>query len=86
MNRFVRRTRAVIIPVEAMKDIIKTICYFSASNWYAQCKLILPANRVVLSPIEPYRHREPIVISKLNNASIPQGIRAAAIPSTARIM
>ena len=57
-TKFVRSTRPVMIPVDAMKDIIKTICDFSGSNRYAHGRLIPPANKVALIPIEPYRHRE----------------------------
>ena len=32
INRFVKSTSSVMIPVEARKDIIKTICDFSGSN------------------------------------------------------
>lgn len=46
-----------MIPVDAMKDIIKTICDFSGSNTYAHGRLMPPASSVALMPMEPYRHR-----------------------------
>ena len=58
INKFVIKTSPTIIPVDAIKDIIKTICDFSGSNKYAHGKLIPPASKVALIPIEPYKHRE----------------------------
>ena len=54
----IRRTSPVIIPVDAINDIIKTICDFSGSNKYAHGRLMPPANRVALIPIEPYSNSE----------------------------
>lgn len=47
-----------MIPEDAMKDIMKTICDFSGSNKYAHGRLMPPVSRHTLIPIEPYRHRE----------------------------
>ena len=75
--------RQVIIPVDAINDIIKTICDFSGSNKYAHGRLIPPANRVQLIPIEPYSNSEYSVISIPKPASTAQGTSAASIPNTA---
>ena len=54
----IRRTSPVIIPVDAINDIIKTICDFSGSNKYAHGRLMPPASRHALIPIEPYSNSE----------------------------
>ena len=46
-------TSAVIIPVAARNDIIKTICDLSGSKKYAHGRLILPASKEALIPMEP---------------------------------
>ncbi len=78
-----KNTSPTIIPVEAIKDIIKTICDFSGSNKYAHGRLMPPANSVALTPIMPYKYSEYIVIFAPINASSIQGTRAAIIPKTA---
>ena len=52
IKRLTRSTRAVIIPVEAKNDIIKTICDLSGSKKYAHGRLKQPANKVALTPME----------------------------------
>ena len=51
--RLTKSTSAVIIPVEAKNDIIKTICDLSGSKKYAHGRLMLPASKVALIPMEP---------------------------------
>lgn len=83
INTFVSRTIPAIIPVDAMNDIIKTICDFSGSNRYAHGRLMPPDSRVALIPIEPYRHKECSVISIPKHARTAQGISAVSNPNTA---
>ena len=86
IKRLTRSTRAVIIPVEAKNDIIKTICDLSGSKKYAHGRLKQPANKVALTPMEPYSSKEANDISAPKIASTLQGIRAAMIPNTERII
>ena len=86
IKRLTRSTRAVIIPVEAQNDIIKTICDLSGSKKYAHGRLKQPANKVALTPMEPYSSKEANDISAPKIASTLQGIRAAMIPNTERII
>ena len=79
----IRRTSPVIIPAPAINDIIKTIRDFSGSNKYAHGRLIPPANRVALIPIDPYIHKECSVISISKQAMTTQGISAVSNPNTA---
>ena len=81
--KLIRNTSPVIIPVDAINDIIKTICDFSGSNRYAHGRLIPPASRVALIPIEPYRHKECSVISIPKHARTTQGISEVSNPSVA---
>ena len=57
-SKLIRRTSPVIIPVDAINDIIKTICDFSGSNRYAHGRLMPPASRHALIPIDPYSNSE----------------------------
>ena len=86
INRLTRSTNATIMPVEAKNDIIKTICDLSGSKKYAHGRLKQPANKVALTPMEPYSNKEANDISAPKIASTPQGIRAAIIPNTERMI
>ena len=57
-TKLIRRTSPVMIPVDAINDIIKTICDLSGSNKYAHGRLMPPASRHALIPIEPYSNSE----------------------------
>lgn len=50
-TKLIRNTRPVIIPVDAINDIIKTIRDFPGSNRYAHGRMIPPETRVALIPI-----------------------------------
>ena len=86
INRLIRSTSATIMPVEAKNDIKKTICDLSGSKKYAHGRLKQPANKAALTPMEPYSNKEANDISAPKIASTPQGIRAAIIPNTERII
>ena len=86
INRLIRSTNATIMPVDAKNDIIKTICDLSGSKKYAHGRLKQPANKVALTPMEPYSNTEVNETSAPKIASTPQGIRAAIVPNTERII
>ena len=70
----------------SQNDIKKTICDLSGSKKYAHGRLKQPANKAALTPMEPYSNKEANDISAPKIASTPQGIRAAMIPNTERII
>ena len=75
----------MIMPVDAINDIIKAIWALSASKKYAQGRLKPPARKVALIPIAPYKQSVP------NNTFSPNIARTIQItiyrnkPNIARI-
>ena len=75
----------MIMPVDAINDIIKAIWALSASKKYAQGRLKPPARKVALIPITPYKQSVSNDTFSPNNPRIIQITIDRSKPNTASI-